>query len=186
MDINGTLIFAAGISSNIVYLVWAVFGGFLLHILLCNYLTVLLKPRLEEPVNSARDLIERDIIPCTYPGWGPLKGLFKSGLFGPEYQELSGRLEIPMTQDEFHVIVDRISELDKTYAWIGHGDYVYRNWLKYIKKDETKKFWRSKEFINLADYPYAIHLANKKWQLKEVNIIFLKNSPFQHIFFIEL
>ena len=43
------------------------FGGFLLHILLCNLLTVLLKPRYEEPVNSAHDLIERNITPFTGP-----------------------------------------------------------------------------------------------------------------------
>ena len=168
LDLRGSFIFTAGFSSNIVYLVWSVFGGFLLHILLCNYLTVLLKPRLEEPVDSARDLIEKDIIPYCYPGWIPLRGLFNSSIFGPDYQVLSGKLKVPLTQEEFHETVDRISELDDRYAWIGHGEYVFRNWLKYIKKDKTKKFWMSKEFIKLGDYPYAVHLSNKKWHLKKV------------------
>ena len=170
MDLHSTLIFAAGISSNIVYLVWAVFGGFLLHILLCDYLTVLLRPRHEEPVNSARDLIERDIIPYTYPGWEAVLKLFNdSSLFDPAYQELiKGRLQIP-DQDKFHEIVDNISELDARFAWLGHGDYVLRNWLKYIKKDTTKKFWMSEESVKLGDYPYAVHLSNKKWQLKKVD-----------------
>ena len=50
-----------GRSSNLVFTIWAVFGGFILHFLLSNYLTVLLRPRFEKPVESAADLIARDI-----------------------------------------------------------------------------------------------------------------------------
>ena len=79
-----------------VYFVWAVFGGFLLHILLCNYLTVLLRPRLEKPVNFATDLIQRNIIPYSYEGWSFLKYHFsRPQYFDPEYQELSQKLLIP-------------------------------------------------------------------------------------------
>ena len=186
MDLHSTFIFTAGVSSNIVYLVWAVFGGFLLHILLCDYLTVLLRPRQEEPVNSARDMIERDITPYTYPGWEAVVNIFNdSTLFDPSYQELiEGRLQIP-DQVKFHEIVDNISELDARFAWLGHGDYVLRNWLKYIKKDTTKKFWMSEEHVILGDYPYAVHLSNKKWQLKKADML-KKDSFFLLHFLLEL
>ena len=36
-------------------------GGFLLHILECNYLTVLVKPVYEKPIDTAEDIIERGI-----------------------------------------------------------------------------------------------------------------------------
>ena len=42
-----------------VLLMWCVMGGFLLHILECNYLTVLLKPVYDKPVDTAEDIIER-------------------------------------------------------------------------------------------------------------------------------
>ena len=40
---------------------WCVWGGFLLHILECNYLTVLVKPVYEKPIDTAEDIIERGI-----------------------------------------------------------------------------------------------------------------------------
>ena len=45
--------FPLGFSSNMVFLIWCVFGGFLLHILECNYLTVLVKPNYERCVHTA-------------------------------------------------------------------------------------------------------------------------------------
>ena len=41
-----------------VLLMWCVWGGFLLHILECNYLTVLVKPVYEKPIDTAEDIIE--------------------------------------------------------------------------------------------------------------------------------
>ena len=41
-----------------VLLLWCVWGGFLLHILECNYLTVLLKPVYEKPVDTPEDIID--------------------------------------------------------------------------------------------------------------------------------
>ena len=52
-----------GRSSNLIYTIWAVFGGFILHFLLSNYLSVLLRPTYETPVETAADLVKRDIIP---------------------------------------------------------------------------------------------------------------------------
>ena len=49
-------------------LVWCVWGGFLLHILECNYLTVLVKPVYEKPVDTAEDIIERGITILDSPG----------------------------------------------------------------------------------------------------------------------
>ena len=51
-----------------VLLMWCVMGGFLLHILECNYLTVLLKPVYETPVDSAEDVLERGLKILDSPG----------------------------------------------------------------------------------------------------------------------
>ena len=51
-----------------ILLIWCVWGGFLLHILECNYLTVLVKPVYEKPIDTAEDIIERGIKIIDYPG----------------------------------------------------------------------------------------------------------------------
>ena len=47
---------------------WCVWGGFLLHILERNYLTVLVKPVYEKPIDTAEDIIERGITIINSPG----------------------------------------------------------------------------------------------------------------------
>ena len=64
------------LSSNLIYTVWAVFGGFILHFLLSNYLSVLLRPTYETPVENAADLVKRDIIPFMADGSEMYKLLF--------------------------------------------------------------------------------------------------------------
>ena len=44
-----------------VLLMWCVWGGFLAHILECNYLTVLIAPVYEKPIDTAEDIIERGV-----------------------------------------------------------------------------------------------------------------------------
>ena len=150
-----------------VYLVWAVFGGFLLHILLCNYLTVLLRPRLEEPVDFASDLIKRNITPYTYEGWGFLQYHFKHPRLGPEYHELSQKLVTPKS-GEFDEVVNKVLNFSASLAWIGNG-IQERWWLKNRKRDgRFKRFWVSEEYIKLGDYPYTIYKSNKKWPLQKV------------------
>ena len=47
---------------------WCVWGGFLLHILECNFLAVLVKPVYETPINTAEDVIERGVTIIVNPG----------------------------------------------------------------------------------------------------------------------
>ena len=69
------------------------FGGFILHFLLCNYLAVLLNKSYEEPVETVEDLIKRDITPYLGPGREYYKQWFAASP-DPSYQELSQRLVI--------------------------------------------------------------------------------------------
>ena len=89
-----------GLASNMLYLVWAIFGGFMLHILLCNFLSVLLKPSYEKPVDTAKDLIKRDIIPFYAPGSEFWRQFFAAST-DPIYQEVSKRLVIAKDWDEY-------------------------------------------------------------------------------------
>ena len=146
-------------SSNLIYTIWAVFGGFILHFLLCNYLTVLLTPSYEEPVETAADLIKRDITPFIWPGSEMYKQLFAASP-DPIYQEISRRLIIAKDYDEYEDMVRQVISTG-LFAEIGSEPWCFNS------TDEYKDWYRSSETI-AGDYPYQIHLTNKKWPLKKV------------------
>ena len=60
-----------------VLLMWCVLGGFLLHILECNYLTVLVKPVYEKPIDTAEDIIDRGITIIMCPVVESMVKIFK-------------------------------------------------------------------------------------------------------------
>ena len=59
--------FNFGFASNMTLLLWCVCGGFLLHMLESNYLTMLLKPNYEKPVDTAEDVIDRGLATLKLP-----------------------------------------------------------------------------------------------------------------------
>ena len=147
-------------SSNLVFTIWAVFGGFILHFLLCNYLTVLLTPSYEEPVESAKDLIKRDLIPFYAPGGDIYKQFFASSP-DPIYQEISRRLLIPKDFDEYEDLIRKVTSTG-IYAQMRPFPDPW-----YVEEKELKDWYRGTETI-AGDYPYQVHLLNKKWPLKKV------------------
>ena len=153
-----------------VYLVWAVFGGFLLHIILCNYLTILLKPRKEDPiVDFTKDIIKRNITPYGLYGWGlgSYDHFKDTSLFGPEYQELLQKLKVSKPQEQREMI-GRVFNLSKSEAWLGSGANE-RLWLINRNIDgRFRQFWISKESVPHSDLPYACYFTYKKWPLLKV------------------
>ena len=120
-------------------------------------MTVLLRPRYEEPVETAKDLIKRDITPFHQPG-GEIYIQFFAALQDPIYQEISRRLVIAKDWEEYDDMASKVISTGM-YAQIGTEPYAW---------PEDYKYWyRSTETI-AGDYPYEIHLTNKKWPLKKV------------------
>ena len=166
---SGSYTFSAGFSSNLVFLVWAVFGGFLLHILLCNLLTVLLKPRYEEPVNSAHDLIERNITPFIDNGFRRQDGTsenylqiyFRTAFRDPVYHKLASRLEVPTDDNNALELWERINSPDPK-----------NRTAVLFTKNGGRKYWNnyhySEEILEMEPLPFVIHIINKKWPLKKV------------------
>ena len=150
------------LSSNLVFTIWAVFGGFILHFLLSNYLTVLLTPSYEEPVETTKDLVKRDITPFIWPAGEIYKQLFAASPV-PIYQEISRRLVIAKDWDEYYDIVGKVLSTGM-YADIGTHPHI-NNWNKPEK--ELKDWYRSTETIS-GTVPFSVHISNKKWPLKKV------------------
>ena len=149
-----------GRASNVVFTIWAVFGGFILHFLLSNYLTVLLRPSYEEPVDTVSDLIKRDITPFLSPGSEIFQQFFATSS-NPNYQEISRRLVIAKDWDDYEDMVRKVTSTG-LYADIAP---VPDGW--YITEEEYKYWYRSSETIGGFNQ-YTGHLANKKWPLKKV------------------
>ena len=49
--------FNVGFSSTLVYFVWSVWGGFILHMMLSNYLAVLTKPEYDKFIRNIDDVL---------------------------------------------------------------------------------------------------------------------------------
>ena len=179
---SGSYKFSAGFSSNLVFLVWAVFGGFLLHILLCNYLTVLLKPRYEEPVNSAHDLIERNITPFIDNGFRRQDGTsenylqiyFRTAFRDPVYQKVASRLEVPTDDNNALELWERINSPDPK-----------NRTAVLFTKNGGRKYWNnyyySEEIVEMEPLPFEIHILNKKWPLKKVYMYIYQSIRFTSI-----
>ena len=68
-----TGMFNFGFASNMALLLWCICGGFLLHMLESNYLTMLVKPAYEKPVDTAQDVLERGLAVIWSPGIESIK-----------------------------------------------------------------------------------------------------------------
>ena len=147
------------LTSKLAFTIWAVWGGFILHFLLSNYLTVLLRPSYEEPVETAADLIKRDITPFMLPGSDIYRQFFASSS-DPNFQEISRRMVIGGWED-WDEYEDMTSKVTSTglYAEIGN--------LPSTDTEEFKDWYRSSEMI-AGDNPFGGSLTNKKWPLKKV------------------
>ena len=147
-------------ASNLVFTIWAVFGGFILHFLLSNYLTVLLRPSYEEPAENAADLLKRDITPIITPGGEIYRQIFEASL-DPDYQEIARRLVVAKDYDEYY---DMVGKVISTGMFADIGTFPdYRT----VPEEEYKNWYRSSQKI-AGPFPYAAHLINKKWPLKKV------------------
>ena len=51
-----------------IFLMWSVCGGLLLYFLTSNYLSVLIMPSYEKPVDTAEDVIQRNLTVLGIPG----------------------------------------------------------------------------------------------------------------------
>ena len=67
--------FPRGFSVNFVLLTWSIFGGILIHAMLANFRGMLLSPVLEEPVDTAQQILDRGMI-TGRTRWSSILGLF--------------------------------------------------------------------------------------------------------------
>ena len=144
------------LSTNLIYTIWAVFGGFILHFLLCNFLTVLLKQNYKEPVDTAADIIRRDITPILPKSYKIYVDIFANSP-DPIYKELSQKLYICRSEKQYrnYFYQMRKGELEKIAVMLSQPSRV------------TGQLYFSSEVVK-GRYHFPGSIVNKKWPLKKV------------------
>ena len=154
-----------------------------MHIILSNYLTVLLKPEFETPVDTTKDLVSRNIIPYYIPGGHIWKQFFADSP-DPLYQIIAEKLIIPRNWAHYDELCEKVIE-EGTHAniatvpdewerslghWYRSADF-YESFIsiqmqRFVRQNMTI-FLRSTESLP-GEYVFGVHLANKKWPLLKV------------------
>ena len=128
------------------------------HILLCNVLTTILRPNFEEPIDTAKQMVEKNITIVATPGndiWK--KFLLNSAV--PAYQTLGENLIVADSwEQDYNLSTQGILDAGTHARMEG---YLVPYYLV------MGKWYRSKEKV-AGKYPYGGFLTNKKWHLNEV------------------
>ena len=139
------------------------------HILLCNLLTVILRPNFDEPFDTAKQLAEKNITVWMQPyseGW---KNWFQTHPI-PEYQELGKN--IFLADDDVHFYDLTKQTMNDSYAYAYVNNYLNLYQIAITKHLNHGRGWyRSKEKLDLGLSPFSGYIVNKNWHLIEVKYI---------------
>ena len=145
-----------GLSSTYLILVWSTFGGVILYAFHSNFLSMLISPIIEKPLDTAEDILERGLIPIMKGG-----GVYKNLLQKSSNKATKKLGENVLFTEEFQptgLIFEKVLS-EKTHAWI----------TSYITCSDTlpyENFHISRDTIDGTN-PWFVWIMNKKWSHKE-------------------
>ena len=119
------------------------------------------KPRFEDPIDSAKQLIENNITYFEMPG-GEYWVQFLANSPIPEYQTLLKGSIIAKDWDEF----DHLTE----HGIIGNGTHAQMSYSLTPYEKSLGRWWKGNLLMGI--YPYAGYFSDKKWKLNEASDIF--------------
>ena len=93
--------FDIGFSSTFAFLVWSIWGGFILHMLESNYLAVLTQPTYEKPIRTLDDFLASSKNAFTYTEGGIFLE-FYAEFDDPKFTEMARRMYLP--KDDEHMV----------------------------------------------------------------------------------
>ena len=154
---NIQLLFPRGFSVNLVLLIWGLFGGVLLHGFMAMWRDVLLRTELDQPINTAQEILDRGLIPVTTWGQQYLVDILSQSP-NPVYQQLAERTVVPKDWDEKMTILENDVQ--------GAGTHVYLTNYIFWNEAELGFYYFSKEILE-GNFPFHVWIVNKKWPLHD-------------------
>ena len=119
------------------------------------------KPNFEDPIGSAKQLMENNITIFDLPG-GEFWVRFFANSHIPEYQTLSKRLILANDWDEFNHLTE--------HGIIGNGTHAQMSYGLDSWEKSLGRWWKGN--LVLGNFPYVGYLSDKKWHLNEASDIF--------------
>ena len=139
--------------------------------MLCNLLTTILRPNFEEPLDTFKQLVEKNITLFARPGntmWKQF--LLESPIL--ENRLLGETMIIPDIEDSAESHYDPASHFKNLTKHGVFGAGTHAQLTGYLASYQLRDYgpwYRSKETL-AGKNPYSGYLTNKKWHLNEVNI----------------
>ena len=130
-------------------------------------LPVILRANFDDPVDSAQDIVDRNLTLFDAP-WTDMWKHWLATHANPLYRKISETMIIAKSWDHYNELMEHgIIENNTHVTMLGY--------LGPLEKS-LGLWWRSKELLE-GDIPYAGFLTKKKWKHYEVNynLIILKN-----------
>ena len=146
-----------GFAANFVLIFWSVLGSVIGYAFLAIFLTMLIKPVLEEPIDSAQTIVDRGMAPITNEG-GQYWVDFLSSSPNPLYRQLS---EITIVPKDYNELVNLMRE-----RILKDGTSVFIGIEMYADELDPADFYKSKEVLEGNNY-FTFWIVNKKWPLSE-------------------
>ena len=148
-----------GYARNLILLLWSVMGMVLVFCFLCNLRAVILKPTMENPIDTTEDLVRNGITP-----------ILNSGL-QPEYMATSG--------NEWHRKAEQI-------AFIIHNPALQKEYLmNVVQQDGTHSVlsvpYLVAYFLKDQKSSTAIHFSKENIQPYYIGWVTAKQSPWKKI-----
>ena len=121
---------------------------------MCNVLPVILRANFDDPVDSAQDIVDRNLIVVMAPWMDMWKQWFATHA-NPHYRKISETTIVPESVDQYFDLVEHGIMDDRTH--VNMGPY-----LTPLEKS-LGLWWRSKERVE-GYQGYGGYLTKKKWK----------------------
>ena len=121
----------------------------------------MLKPKFEDAIDSAKQLIENNITLLVMPG-GEYWVQFLADSPISEYQTLSKRMILAKDWYEFEHLTE--------HGIIGNGTHAQMSYYLTLSEKSLGRWWRGN--LVLGNFPYVGYLSDRKWHLNEESDIF--------------
>ena len=139
---------------------------------MCNILSVILRANFADPVDTANDIIERNITLFGWPG-GVMWKQWLAQHDNPDYNKLAETMIIPDTWKEYDKMIEHGILANRTHvqmiSYVSPGGISlgrHPGLSDRMTHKGAEVWYKSKERVD--NFPYGGYLSRKEWRFNEV------------------